>query len=153
MSPIRCWHVCILNMCNRMWVDLTVFTVKTEMLSLIALLSCTSSSCSSTFAASHFLVRSFHVSIYLSNARPANCLTRTLALLFLLHLSVFRSPLPRKRVSVTSVIQIPSGLVVNTVGAVMVMYGCNPAAAVCHGCQFLWETRWFIFCSSAYGLI
>lgn len=42
---------------------------------------------------------------------------------------------------------------VNTVGAVIVMYGCNPTAAAWHGCQLPWETRWFIFCSSAYGPI
>lgn len=42
---------------------------------------------------------------------------------------------------------------VNTAGAVTVMYGCNPSSAVWHGCQLPRETRWFIFCGAAYGLI
>lgn len=44
-------------------------------------------------------------------------------------------------------------VLVNTAGAVTVMYGCNPNSAAWHGCQLPRETRWFIFCSSAYGLI
>lgn len=42
---------------------------------------------------------------------------------------------------------------VNTAGAVTVMYGCNPSSAAWHGCQLPRETRWFIFCGDAYGLI
>lgn len=44
-------------------------------------------------------------------------------------------------------------VLVNTVRAVKVMYGCNPTAAARHSCQLPWETRWFIFCSFAYGPI
>lgn len=44
-------------------------------------------------------------------------------------------------------------VLVNTVGAVIVMYCCNPTTAVRHGCQLPWETRWFIFHSSVYGPI
>lgn len=41
----------------------------------------------------------------------------------------------------------------NTVGAVTVMYCRNPTDATWHGCQLPWETGWFIFNRSVYGLI
>lgn len=44
-------------------------------------------------------------------------------------------------------------VVLNTVGAVRVIYGRNPNAAAWHGCQLPWETTWFILCCCAYGLI
>lgn len=110
---------------------------------------------------SPFLFTVPHASIYLTQTNPVKSRKYTHSHTHAQFLSVSCLHLPPFPFSVSVVaghLSLPPAwfrylldVVVNTVGAVTVIYGHKPSAAAWHNCQLPWETTWFILSSDAYG--